>query len=140
MNEHDLRKTIEATLGDRIGRYHFPEGDSDRAVSVLPDPDLGYNYPPKNTQIEGIEVQIIKPLIGIAPLMGNRSMRPARWEVRLRAIDDSRKDLIELANLLTPKLASALPCLVASPGHIPADLTRGILEQIVIRLTVYLAE
>lgn len=118
------------------GYYRLPSGQTVAAIAVLPDPEVGYSYPPAGTKIVGIECVIYLPLNGIAPILGG-VMVPARWDLRLRAHDDSVKDLIPVANQITPELAKRLNCVMSNPSQIPANPSWGLLEQIVIRFSEY---
>ena len=136
-----LRTLVSGLLTDAIGTYSL---DTDAgtvtqsAIAVLPDLDVGYNYPPSGTTVTGLEVVIYKPTADYVPIMGGK-MQPATWEVRLKQWD-TNASLTDLMNALVPQLASALIyCRFLKPGSIPPNPQKGIVEQGVIKFTEYLA-
>lgn len=135
-----LRALVLRVLRDELqvlGKYYL-DGDClvDDAIAVLPDEDLGMNYPPANTQIKGVEAVIMIPMAGAEPLMGAHLMKRATWEVRLKQWDRS-KNLIEVSDLLVNAINAEIPCLMKNPMPIPYNEKLGTPEQLSIRFSEY---
>ena len=133
-----LRSLIFRTIGSQIGSYRLPDSEGvTPAIAVLPDPDLGYNYPPTGTITTGLEIRIRTPLHMIEPLLGNVPMVSPRWEIRLLQ-RDVNGSAIATANALLPVLSRELDCEVSNPVLIPPNPEKDIPEQIVINLVEHL--
>lgn len=129
---------VIATIGSLVGSYHLPDRQGiTPAIAVVPDPELGYNYPPLGTAIDGLEVRIRVPLVGLQPLLGNQPMRSPKWEIRLLQRDYNRS-AIQAASELIGKLSTDLDCQVSAPQLIPPNQEKDIPEQIVISLLEHL--
>lgn len=132
-----LRTQVAELLNTQIGSYSL-EGITAVAIAVLPDPDVGYNYPPAGTVVSGLEVVIMQPVNDYVGMMGG-GMAPATWEIRLKQHDGDR-NLVAIANSLVPALANLLSyARMGQPIMIPPNAAKGIVEQVVIRATEYIA-
>ncbi len=99
-----LRNDIETALEGLIGEYNFPDNGIDIAIACLPDPDVGWNYPPYGTKVAGtgIEVVIKRHYPDFTPLIGKERLHSSAWEVCVKQwdTDGSLQDVIEkLKNL-----------------------------------------
>jgi hypothetical protein len=120
----NLRKDILEILSNEIGIYTFPDESTDTAIAVLPDPDIGWQYPEQGTTVEGLEVIIKQPYPETSSNLGSDRTNTYCWEIHLKQWDTQKnlKTAIELLiNNLHPsdypiKRASLMPKLSAPEG------------------------
>lgn len=124
-----LRSQVVQILDGQLGTYAFPCGDSDVSVAVLPDPELGAEYPPQGTKTEGIEVVISIPSPGYAPRLGRSLVKPYRWGLLLKQWNEN-------GNLLeaTETLVAGLDYLLSAPIPVPRNDLLGIVEQVKVEI------
>ncbi|MCC5640638.1 hypothetical protein LC593_33365 [Nostoc sp. CHAB 5844] len=73
------------------------------AIATLPDPNLGYQYPPNGTKTTGLEVVIKRPYPeGESNIGGDRTLSYT-WEIHLKQWD-TQGSLIEAIGLLSGDL------------------------------------
>lgn len=136
-----LRSLLLSLLEADLGIYNFDNGLTAPAIAVLPDTDHGYNFPPADTDSQGLECLIFQPLKGWVSLLGNGGAVPCRWEIRLQQWDGNQ-NLLAVANALVPVLARSPElayCQFSKPVYIPPNREKEILEQVVIRFTETIA-
>lgn len=84
----EIRNKIELALGDLIGTYHLPKGNkSIPAIAIVPDPNLGYNYPPETTRTEGLEVIIMFGNPDIETLLSRQALINKTIRIMLKQWD-----------------------------------------------------
>lgn len=133
----ELRNQLASLLAGQIGIYKI-DGVESPAIAIMPDPDLGWNYPPAGTEVSGIEVVITCPINDYTPLMGG-GMAPSTWEVRVKQ-QEQNGSLHTVVNVLVPALADLLNCArMGRPVQIPPNAAKGIVEQVLIRFTEYVS-
>ena len=114
----DLRQAILEALASVIGTYHFPRGGSAKALSILPDPDYGYDYPPSGTRIEGLEV-VVLPATDASAVPMLRGKR--RWQTSTQIFLkqwDSKNDTVAATELIVPILGNNVKI---GPRVLPLD-------------------
>ncbi|MBD2437336.1 hypothetical protein [Nostoc sp. FACHB-110] len=99
----NFRNDILAILGNKLGNYTFPDGGTTTAIATLPDPDLGYQYPPHGTKTSGLEVVIKRPYPEAEGNLGGDRTLSYTWEVHLKQWD-TQDSLIEAIGLLSGDL------------------------------------
>jgi hypothetical protein len=132
-----LRSDIERWLDGLIGVYLLPfnyppedvwglglevNGSSTRAVSaiaVLPDNKYGYAYPPKDVQVSGLEVVILRLVVNSKKLLGRDLYKRYPTEIYLKLWDNSG-NLIKATDKLIDGL-NADGYEFQAPQAIPAD-------------------
>ncbi len=99
-----IRSEVANILNNYLGEYLYPDGSSRQAIAVLPDPDLGWNYPEEGVRASGLECTIIQPIAQPSALIGGGACKEFCWEIHLKQWD-SGKDLInpseELVNFIS---------------------------------------
>lgn len=86
----EIRQIIEQALGNLLGTYTLPNGVPVPAIAVLPDPRLGYHYPPTNTQVTGLEVVILLDSgLESRPLTGGHNLTTSVVKIQLKQWDQS---------------------------------------------------
>ena len=135
----ELRNQLAGLLASQLGQYTIEGGKTAPAIAVLPDPEVGYNYPPAGTVVTGVELVIMCPINGYQPLMGNGGIASAVWELRLSR-RDTNGSLRDIINALVPQLQN-LPnhAKISQPIVIPPNDAKGVVEQVIIRLTEYVS-
>jgi hypothetical protein len=99
-----LRNHILVKLEPYLGKYILPSGTQLPAISVLPDPKNGWNYPEDGTKTNGLECVIKKPMpLGESTLGGGMSKEFA-WEIHLKQWD-SNQSLLEAGKILLDSLS-----------------------------------
>jgi len=127
----DLRTQILSLLSGIIGTYRYSDGYTESAIAVLPDPNVGWDFPGNGTVTDGIEVIITRPYPGAVPLYGGR-MKPLRWGITLKQWD-SQQGLLEA----TEALVDGLDYLMTSPKLVPPNAALGIIEQVTFQILEY---
>ena len=83
MNIQDLIQIISQEIG--VGSYRLSNGRIERAISILPDIEFGWDLPPSGTEINGIEIVIEQPVAPrIQPLIGNDIIEEYQWKIVLK--------------------------------------------------------
>lgn len=99
----NLRNDILAILANKLGEYTFPNGAKTKAIATLPDPQLGYQYPPNGTKISGLEIVIKRPYPEAKGNLGGDRTSSYTWEIHLKQWD-TQDSLIEAIGLLSGDL------------------------------------
>lgn len=110
-----LKDDIFAIVSPYLGTYTFPDTDTGSAITIVPDPDYGWNYPEQGTKVSGLEVVIKQPYPDVSPNLGGDRTKEYVWEVHLKQWDTS-KDLRTVIELLTNSLSGYL---VARVSYMP---------------------
>lgn len=101
--KEDIYLLIREAMGESIGLYTFPSGHQEKAICYLPTEGFGFDYPPADTQIQGIECAIVCPLPQIKRLIGGDLQTIFTWQIFLKQWDNS-VDVIFACNLLMNSL------------------------------------
>lgn len=123
-----LRTDIADWLEDYLGVYTFKSGASVAAIAVLPDKQLGYDYPPPETTVTGIECVIIQPNLKTEALLGNDLGKRYQWLIYLKQWDVTG-NLSETTEVLIDNLTDN-DYQFSSPNTIIGDKTLGILASV----------
>ncbi len=119
-----LRTDLIAALGENLGTYTRPDGGTEGAIAVIPHNQYGYDYPPDNYQITGVEVVILKPKIKIN-MTHHGALKKNQFEVFLKFWSNTGA-----LNSVTEWVADYLidqGYQIESPVYIPYDEKLGIL-------------
>lgn len=130
-----LKSQIVSLLAGHIGTYKFKEGDTERAIAVLPDPDHGYNYPNNGTETTGIEVVVIRPMPKITHFLGGDVQKEYRTAITLKQWN-ADSSLLEATEALVNGLVGQ-NYLITSPKWVPPNPAMGIIEQVFMELVEY---
>lgn len=115
INPIELKSDLIAILNDLLGEYTFPDGGTDAAICCVPDPDVGWNYPPQGTKVTGLEVAIKNPYPDHKSLIGGDRLQSYEWEIHLKQWDTNaslQEAISRLKNLPSQYLierTSAMP-------------------------------
>lgn len=90
MQPLEYKQKIIQSIGNEIGDYIFPNGSKDKAITILPDPDIGYNYPELGTKVEGLEVIINLPYSQPKNLISGDKLLIKIYQVILKQWDSSK--------------------------------------------------
>jgi hypothetical protein len=124
----ELRSQLLTLLKPYLGKYSFGTD----AFAVLPDPDLGYDYPPSGTKVEGLEVILQLPYPQFMPLMGNNGVT-RKWQILLKQWDSS-KNLIEALEAI---VKANFDLFIGKIVVVPPNEALGTIEQARIELLDY---
>lgn len=100
----ELRSLLGKILEGQIGTYTFVNGATAEAITVLPDPDKGYNYPPSGTAVAGLELIIQQPYPEAALLLASGISSTQKWQIILKQWD-SNSNLITATHTLMTELS-----------------------------------
>jgi len=124
----ELKSLILNCFDDYLGKYN----STLPAIAVLPHLDYGYDYPPSNWVVTGIEVVIIKPKIRTKNALYATTKR-RDWEIHLKNWDKSGVFPTVVETLING-LADAT-YQMETPIYVPYNEALGILESA--KITVY---
>ncbi len=128
----DLRDECLSLLQGQLGTYTFEDGSVVDAIAIIPDPDLGYDYPRAGTHPSGVELIIQIPYPDAKPLLGLGINKPRTWQIYLKQWDNT-KNLIDATNTLI----NGLPYLLTKIVPVPPNENLGTIEQVRIELMDY---
>jgi hypothetical protein len=126
INPIALKNDILFILASQLGTYTFPDKTTGQAIAVLPDPELGWQYPEQGTKPFGLEVVIKQPYPETSPLLGGDRSHSYKWEIHLKQWDTT-KSLFDVVDLLVTELPSKYYIERVSP--IPASDKLLVVEQ-----------
>ncbi len=112
INSLKIKIDIFNILSGQIGLYTFSNGVEVPAIAILPDSTYGYDYPPMNTKVSGIEVVIIDNIPKIQARIGaNDSLQTYYWDIYLKQWDNNplidtatiaQEGMLDLGYMITP--------------------------------------
>lgn len=94
---------VRTILTGKVGVYLFPDSTVVPAISLLPDAEYGYDYPPTDVGRGGIECVVVEPDAVISNASNRHELSiafNARWRVYLKQWDTTF-DLVDAAETLT---------------------------------------
>ncbi|MBD2771138.1 hypothetical protein [Iningainema tapete] len=97
-----LRASIKIILESQIGTYQF-RGGMTEAIAILPDPQLGWQYPEQGTKVTGLEVVIKQPVPEVQSNIGGDRTKEYAWSIHLKQWDTT-KSLRQAVDLLIDNL------------------------------------
>ncbi|MBW4598914.1 MAG: hypothetical protein KME29_04700 [Calothrix sp. FI2-JRJ7] len=121
-----LRSDILTAIENELGTYKFPDGATDKAICILPDPDRGFNYPEQGTKVTGLECVIKKPIPDVAALLGGGATKTYCWEIHLKQWD-ANKSLMGACDLLINGLSQKY--LIERTSYMPIYEKLATIEQ-----------
>lgn len=131
----ELRSAISTWLDGQLGLYLFPTGDTTTAIAVLPDSERGYDYPPPEVTVSGIECVIVQPRIDSKLLIDGIRKRYG-WDIYLKQWDNNGS-LVTATETLIDSLGDNR-YEFTSPVYMPINESAGILATV--RLQIYSIE
>ena len=133
----ELRQDIETilTTEDYLGEYIWSDGEKTNAITVLPDDNYGFNFPPEEIAVNKIEAVIIKPEIKNKPLLGGDVFRKHRYQLFLKQWEKRGENgLLVFPLRLREATQTLYECLshklydLTSPSYTPRNEKLGIIE------------
>ena len=99
LDQATLITDIQTILTGKVGNYNFPDGTITEAFAFLPDFNFGYNYPPSEVDVDGIECVVLSPNLLAEERQHKSSWISARWQVFLKQWDLT-KDITDATETL----------------------------------------
>jgi hypothetical protein len=117
----ELRQLIIDSLSPNyLGKYN---GDKD-AIAIIPHKTFGYNFPPADWKVTGIEVVIIKPSIKVK-MSHQGGLKRRQWDLWLKQWQQS-VNLSDATELMVDGLLDN-KYQIQSPVYIPYNERLGII-------------
>lgn len=127
-----LRNHLVTALGDDLGTYTRPDGGTEPAIAIIPHNQYGYNYPPDNYKVTGIEGVILKPKIK-AKMAYLGASKKSEYEIFLKFWSETGK-INQVTELVFDYFIDQ-EYQMLSPVYMPYDEKLGILAST--KLTIY---
>lgn len=122
-----IRADVEQWLAGHVGMYLFANNGGSTtapAIAILPDPTYGWEYPPEDTRISGLEVVIEEVPIASTPLLNKEAHERQDWRIFLKCWDSNGK-LNRATQALVRGLTRSDDYLYSSPVPIPPNERLG---------------
>jgi hypothetical protein len=86
----DIRTELETLLENELGTYTFKNGKTAIASCVLPDAQLGWEYPANGTKAEGLEMVLIPNITVDSKVMLDGFKTVYKTQIKLKQWDKTK--------------------------------------------------